>query len=528
MIRGQTMSDFLLLDENNVMSNSRTLAKGEHEPIDFSRRIKCVLGLVALCSVFCSLYGIACMADTSVCPPVFPVITNSTNATVDTNPTGPHHNTDAAGIGLVMLIIGVASIVPVLIVAALQYCINIGDIIGTDDNRMLSSGHTKRSIHIKQTAVAMLFASHFLSAWGDRMWQFAVPLLLMEMFIDNFTPTAIYALVVYSSCVQFMPSIGTWVDQKHRLYVQRKALLIDNASVLGTSVLLCLLVASTPSLGAYDQPPVLDLGFIVVFLGVLFLGVAGELMNQAQTLAIEKDWVVVIAEEIGSITSMNTWMRRIDLSCKVLAPWAVGAIISSVGDSRRMRIFYGAAAVGLWNAMAYPMELMLTTAVFYAFPALSEKPHVHENGTKHSHPNGHKDHSHFVHRHVLLSSNSEGSEVGSGGRRSGGGGGGSEGSEGSEGSGGSGGEKTVHVQHDTSSKELEQKNVHEGHWSDPHWHEQVGSIEHSHIDEHKGRINVDDASFTGNLVLGGEGNTFFQAFSNGFRLYVRHPVFLGK
>ena len=335
----------------------------------------------------------------------------------------------------------------------------------------------------------------------------------MEMFIDNFTPTAIYALVVYFSCVQFMPSIGTWVDQKHRLYVQRKALLIDNASVLGTSGLLCLLVVSTPSLGAYDQPPVLDLGFVVVFLGILFLGVAGELMNQAQTLAIEKDWVVVIAEEIGSITSMNTWMRRIDLSCKVLAPWAVGAIILSVGNSRRMRIFYGAAAVGLWNAMAYPMELMLTTAVFYAFPALSEKPHVHENGTKHSHLNGHKDHSHFVHRHVLLSSNGGGSEVGSGGNRGGGGG---------------GGEMMAHVQNDTSSKELEHKNIHEGHWSDPHWHEQVGSIEHSHVDAHKGRIKVDDASFTGNLVLDGEGNTFFQAFSNGFRLYVRHPVFLGK
>ena len=124
-----------------------------------------------------------------------------------------------------------------------------------------------------------------------------------------------------------------------------------------------------------------------------------------------------------------------------------------------------------------------------------------------------EDHSHFVHRHVLLSSNGGGSEVGSGGNRGGGGG---------------GGEMMAHVQNDTSSKELEHKNVHEGHWSDPHWHEQVGSIEHSHVDAHKGRIKVDDASFTGNLVLDGEGNTFFQAFSNGFRLYVRHPVFLGK
>ena len=30
-----------------------------------------------------------------------------------------------------------------------------------------------------------LYCSHFLSAWGDRMWQFAVPVLFMDIFLDT-------------------------------------------------------------------------------------------------------------------------------------------------------------------------------------------------------------------------------------------------------------------------------------------------------------------------------------------------------
>ena len=215
-------------------------------------------------------------------------------------------------------------LVPVFIVAFLQFGVNIGTVIGTRTAELLEMGHTQKSIQVKQTSIAMLFASHFLSAWGDRMWQFAVPLLFMNIFLD-LSFAALYALVVYSACVQFMPSVGEWVDCQHRLVVQRSALLVDNASVIGTSVLLCLLAASEDSLG--QQKPEWNMGLIVVFIGVLVLGVSGELMNQAQTLAIERDWVVIIANEVGSLSMMNKWMRRIDLSCKVLAPIGVGVII---------------------------------------------------------------------------------------------------------------------------------------------------------------------------------------------------------
>ena len=64
--------------------------------------------------------------------------------------------------------------------------------------------------------------------------------------------------------------------------------------------------------------------------GIILLGCVGEVMNQAQTLALERDWVVVIAEQSGNpLKTLNMLMRRIDLSCKLLAPAAVSCHASS-------------------------------------------------------------------------------------------------------------------------------------------------------------------------------------------------------
>ena len=528
-------------------------------PVDYGRKIQFVLGVVGVCAVTLSLYGGWCVGNSSVCPPV---LLNTTASTIMSNastiPLSPGNNNNnnngsgsqvdanAVGVGILMIIIGVATLIPVLIVAVLQSCLNIGSMIGTQRQDLLRMGHTEKSIRIKQTAVAMMFASHFLSAWGDRMWQFAVPLLFMEIFVDTLAPTAIYALIVYSACVQFMPSVGGWVDRQHRLIVQRFALLVDNASVFGTSVLLCLLAASQPSLG--QQRPTWDMGLIVTFVGVLILGVSGELMNQAQTLAIERDWVVVIANEIGSVPIMNTWMRRIDLSCKALAPWAVGLMIQSVGKSGRMRVFYGAAAVGVWNAMAYPLELMLTTAVFYAFPALEDKIHHHEDGTKHSHTNGHKDHSHFVHRHIMRNDSSNSID-----------------SIDSIDSTDLSGAKSQETQI-SAAAEVEEKiiasDVSEAHWHDVQHHshhshhdnqdsqdshnqdnhdshkvQQVqqdhhdhhGKIQHNHASEGKGNIYLGDAHLTGGLAhMGSSQKNAFSTFVRGFRGLFGHKVLLAS
>lgn len=534
----------------------RSSTTGQLSPPCVTRTLSLVAGVAAVLT----LYGSICLLDNDVCPPPLPVV-NGTNKTDSTDRGG----VSDTGVGLLMVILGVVASLPVTLVC----CIRRGRFdswmfcgerpSGVDPPEGRSNGRSPMSRELlpeeedsilddhdlqndsstplsspspasltsqdfgdsqllKRRAVGMLFAAHFLSAWGDRMWQFAVPVLFIEIFLDTLAPTALYAFLVYAACVQFMPSVGSWVDREHRLSVQRFALIVDNASVVGTSVLLCYVAVSETGIGVVS--PDWNGSFTLCFVGIIILGISGEVMNQAQTLSVERDWVVVIAEEMGSLATMNTMMRRIDLMCKVLAPAAVGAIISTVGSSSRMKVFYGSAAVGLWNALAFPLELLLTTIVFRAFPALDSKMHSHVDGvTKHSHPEGHKPHSHFVHQHAI-------------------------------------------PQGTSGSCDSTQN-------TEPHWHDTFGPVDHVHHKEARshahghghshgshghghshgrpqeqhgeskddgnqqtlwGPVIMATSHFTGGTVVGQGGGKASPcaALARGFRSYVRHPVLLAS
>ena len=50
----------------------------------------------------------------------------------------------------------------------------------------------------RMKAAVPLFFGHWLSAWGDRMWQFATPVLFMDIFLDTLAPAALYGVAVYT------------------------------------------------------------------------------------------------------------------------------------------------------------------------------------------------------------------------------------------------------------------------------------------------------------------------------------------
>lgn len=66
-----------------------------------------------------------------------------------------------------------------------------------------------------------LYISHGLSAWGDRMWEFAIALLLINIWPGSLLLVALYGLIVASAVVFCGPLIGEWVDHSNRLTVVR-------------------------------------------------------------------------------------------------------------------------------------------------------------------------------------------------------------------------------------------------------------------------------------------------------------------
>jgi iron-regulated transporter 1 len=64
-----------------------------------------------------------------------------------------------------------------------------------------------------------IYVSHALSAFGDRMWQFAIPILFMEVWDDTLFPSAVFTFATYLAGFFMMPYVGDWVDRSPRLHV---------------------------------------------------------------------------------------------------------------------------------------------------------------------------------------------------------------------------------------------------------------------------------------------------------------------
>lgn len=245
---------------------------------------------------------------------------------------------------------------------------------------------------------ASLYLQRFLSAWGDRMWQFAVPVIFIDLFRDTLLPTSLYVMIVYIVVIQFLPSLGSWIDKADRLQVQQICLKIENVCVVFASFIICLVTSTSTTFKSEGQFFLSDWETIAWFVVLILLGSVGELFNNTLVVSMDKDWVVVIAEQAQvPVQRINAWMRRIDLACKALSPAAFAALYQTYGPSPPVRVFYGSLTVGIWNLLSFPLEVALVRRVYNNFPDLSFKSHLHSDGTQHSHQLGQKPHFHIGH-----------------------------------------------------------------------------------------------------------------------------------
>ena len=67
------------------------------------------------------------------------------------------------------------------------------------------------------STAASVYVSHFLSAWGDRMWMFAVGVYLADLSPDDLRLVASYGFVMGTAGVLMGAIIGDAVDKYPRL-----------------------------------------------------------------------------------------------------------------------------------------------------------------------------------------------------------------------------------------------------------------------------------------------------------------------
>ncbi|XP_063285524.1 solute carrier family 40 member 1-like [Pelobates fuscus] len=213
------------------------------------------------------------------------------------------------------------------------------------------------------SAIFFLYLGHALSTWGDRMWHFAVSVFLVELYVNSLLLTAVYGLVVSGSVLLLGAIIGDWVDRNPRLKAAQTSLIVQNTSVTICGIILMVIFMYKAELTAQNNW-ILTLCYALV----IIIASIANLGSTATGITIERDWVVVVAGgDKCALAGMNATLRRIDQVTNILAPMAVGQVMT-----------FGSLVIGCgfvvgWNLMSVCVEYLLLWKVYMKTPELANK-----------------------------------------------------------------------------------------------------------------------------------------------------------
>ncbi|KAI1826361.1 Ferroporti-1 [Xylaria intraflava] len=202
-----------------------------------------------------------------------------------------------------------------------------------------------------------LYVSHFLSTWNSRVFEFGAVLYLATVYPGTLLPMSVYALTRGLSAIVFAPAVGQYIDTANRLHVVRVSIIFQRLAVAVSCVIFYILAIELP-LGHGAKTGMLAL--------LSFLACIEKLCSIMNTVSVEKDWVVVVAEnDQAALMGMNAQMRRIDLLCKLLGPLFIALLD---GFSTRAAI----VANFVMNVASLVLEYFAIARVYYEVSGLRE------------------------------------------------------------------------------------------------------------------------------------------------------------
>lgn len=215
-----------------------------------------------------------------------------------------------------------------------------------------------------KSAKFLIYSGHALSTWGDRMWNFAVAVFLVELYGNSLLLTAVYGLVVAGSVLLLGAIIGDWVDKNPRLKVAQTSLVVQNSAVILCGVLLMVVFQFKVQLSTLYNGWLLTTCYIMV----ITIANIANLASTAMSITIQRDWVVVVAgNDRSKLADMNATVRIIDQLTNILAPMLVGQIMSFGSH------FIGCGFISGWNLFSMCLEYFLLWKVYQKTPALALK-----------------------------------------------------------------------------------------------------------------------------------------------------------
>jgi iron-regulated transporter 1 len=213
-------------------------------------------------------------------------------------------------------------------------------------------------------SAAFIYISYFFAAWGDRMWEFAAIIFLLDLFPGTLLPSSLLGLAETGAGILGSTVIGAYIDRTNRLTVVRQSVVAQNLSITAAGVLFFIALRNTDSWSSSTM--------WWVFGGLSLCACVARWASAMNKISLHKDWLVVVAHGDSTVQSrLNASMRRVDLMCSVLAPLAIG-LVSSLTSSA-----VACMAISVWSAASFVIEWYVNGWVYAHVPALHVKKPVH-------------------------------------------------------------------------------------------------------------------------------------------------------
>ncbi|GIJ99804.1 hypothetical protein Aspvir_003807 [Aspergillus viridinutans] len=223
-----------------------------------------------------------------------------------------------------------------------------------------------------------LYVSHFLSTWNSRMFEFGAVLFLASIFQGTLLYASIYALVRSASAVVLSSWLGSKMDRSNRLVAIRHSIVWQRVPVAVSCA--CFVALLMPSWR--ESEPIIS----GLFLAVVLLACMEKLAATANTVAVERDWVIIVSDTLAiERQDLNASMRRIDLFCKLVAP-----VVISLFDGLSTKVAVW-TVLGV-NVLCVFIEYIAIAQVYKAIPELvrtASVPPDYESGAVEDAPEHH-------------------------------------------------------------------------------------------------------------------------------------------
>ena len=206
-----------------------------------------------------------------------------------------------------------------------------------------------------------LYTSHFLSAWNSRTFEFGAILFLATIYPGTLFYASVYALVRSAAATIFSSRVGAYIDRADRLVSIRHSIVWQRVSVIASCVLLFYVLLISGNGGLLGT---------ACFAITIALACVEKLASLGNTVAVERDWVVVICagDDAGlDRGDVNAGMRRIDLFCKLVAPVFISFVDAFLGTKWAVMVVLALSAVSVG------VEYFAIAKVYHAVPALRKK-----------------------------------------------------------------------------------------------------------------------------------------------------------